>query len=846
MDLSKKKFIRKITSRMLAAVVGAAVMVQGYGPTLASAIDTPEYISEVYLSYGENDEAAKKWLTDNGYTVVDQNLNEDTRDGAFSWIGLASKERSVYLGYKTTTNKDDAITDMRTMNMNNPSYSYEAYEKLLETQRSTIAQFASNMKAALAEYRENYKKGLTKAKAAHDILNHYIDEDSNDTPLGDLFLEKVKEEMTEEEYYKEPEKHADLTTLLMQSNSLQLKEALEGLYYAMDTAEDSWITRLADAGDFASISARYEEEFSTVSESDRFKLITAEYDEDAKLLAENITELRSSLDIYKNNTLKIDASEQERKDYFAKHTDVKETEWANSAVAYATLANVEFDDQNLLDFVYDKDNDFSDPEGRQVLYPLVASMSKGQRNLLTYVGLKDMAYLGQLDSKGWENVYKEVQDISKVIKPVSVYRGIDRTIFYPGGIALTNKAKQYKESSGANYMDTLLGHGIQLDAAICLGSTLVMFGVGVGLLKASAGPTSIEEIADYIYKQKMDAYKLVDDVEKKAVNTFLDYCKANKITEITTTKGNATEVTKNLSWEYISDDDKKLFEEWMKEKGRGNELDDLLEEYNSANEEFTEITGEIDGKRISYENNVGKNLTLRCIGTVLCFVSVILATLTVAFTYIQMKDYYNVTYLSIPSKMVNEDTDEKGRSVYTFYNCVKCNREAQGFGNTKLGDDGDLNGDVGKEWLALYTTKDKAAGEPILADIMIQKGSTAAPLDKKPLSMFGYEDAVNIVDDKYSYKDGVGGMYMFYADSANAAANASAKETKEDDKTKSSAAEPDKSSKADAASEASAENDKSVNTGSVFGAGSLVLTGTLSAVAGAIIVFILTRKRKTA
>ena len=91
---------RTVSSKVLAALVGAAVMIQAQAPALASAADEQEYISEVYL------------------------------------------------GYKTTTDKDSAIRDMRAMNMNG-NYSYDEYEKVLENKKSEINAFISSMKTAV-------------------------------------------------------------------------------------------------------------------------------------------------------------------------------------------------------------------------------------------------------------------------------------------------------------------------------------------------------------------------------------------------------------------------------------------------------------------------------------------------------------------------------------------------------------------------------------------------------------------------------------------------------------------------------------------------------------------------
>lgn len=57
--------------------MGTVLLVQTQAPVIASAEQNPtQYISELYLSYGKDDKTAKDWLEKNGYTVIDQNLNE--------------------------------------------------------------------------------------------------------------------------------------------------------------------------------------------------------------------------------------------------------------------------------------------------------------------------------------------------------------------------------------------------------------------------------------------------------------------------------------------------------------------------------------------------------------------------------------------------------------------------------------------------------------------------------------------------------------------------------------------------------------------------------------------------
>lgn len=264
----KKRVLKTLCSKALAVTVGAAMMMQAYGPTFASAAEETQYISEVYLSYGKDDASAKKWLEDNGYTVVDQNLNEGAEGGGavLSFIKIGSEKRSVYLGYKTTTDSKQAITDMRAMNMKG-EYSYDEYEKVLESKKTEITNFIADMKSALAEYRANYKSGALKAKIAHDKMNLLLDDDCDNAPLGDLLLQPIKEEMKEEDYNKEPTKHADMTTLILQGNMGYVNNIMTDICYAADTAADNWVGRLEKSKGLDGLMERYESQYASFAES---------------------------------------------------------------------------------------------------------------------------------------------------------------------------------------------------------------------------------------------------------------------------------------------------------------------------------------------------------------------------------------------------------------------------------------------------------------------------------------------------------------------------------------------------------------------------------------------------
>jgi hypothetical protein len=494
---------KSMALKITAAVLTSALALQQPVQLIAQAAQTPEYLSEVIISYGNSDDESKKWLSDNGYQVVDQNLNQGAEGGAewMSWAGLASEKRSVYLGYKTTQNANEAITDMKIMNMNG-GYSYEAYEQVLEEIKKEKEHFLNNMQKALDEYRENYKNGVTKAKVAHDNLNKFFDDDTGKY-MGDLLLNTMKTE-DEAAWEKDPKNHADMVTILMQGNSTVVSEIMQNLAFASDTAEDSWLDRalatqftlkpeitaaeadLIEDDEFNSDDEEEPEEVSTdtvystngfeamlyqyeaeygYDEETLAKRLVAEYDDDAKMFASSLVGLQNLLTNYTKSDLSKNATAEELKAYFEaeEHRFESPTLWLAGCTMFEALNNVTYNGDSLLQYLIYSDNDFLSNEAylegweeqgipqRAVLYPFVASMSEGQRALLEYTAMNRMLTIGLMDDETWASLNETLQDTKYGVidlEPCSVYAEVDRDSFKVGNVAVTNVAQGLQASTG--------------------------------------------------------------------------------------------------------------------------------------------------------------------------------------------------------------------------------------------------------------------------------------------------------------------------------------------------------------------------------------------------------------
>ena len=115
-----KQCAKMITALVLALVMAAAAPFNAHASSKSG-----KYVSEVFVAYGKDAEDAKKTLGSLGFTPVEGNLN----DGGKTY---------VMLGYKTTDDIRDSITDLAVMNMRG-DYSVEDYKTLMKKQKTEIA-----------------------------------------------------------------------------------------------------------------------------------------------------------------------------------------------------------------------------------------------------------------------------------------------------------------------------------------------------------------------------------------------------------------------------------------------------------------------------------------------------------------------------------------------------------------------------------------------------------------------------------------------------------------------------------------------------------------------------------
>ncbi len=721
-----KKLSMIIISLMLALSVACSLPAQVFADSV------PEYISEVKIGMGKEPEDAKASLADYKILSDDKGNPVDRNQKAGGSIG-SKGEKTVYLGYKTTTERSEAVTDLALMNMKG-GYSVKEYEALLQYQMdSQIIPLVDNFLSAINEYRENYNSDNEENKAravyVHDVLDKFIDDDTG-RGLGELLLNETKYEMGDEAYNKlsaeEKKNHADILTIIAQSNGRATLMIENLITRAADTNDDTWIDRLSGLSydnllsafeglptDVAAKAAKlYDNDAVKILNMwDDFRNNLLDYDNAVKAVSKyDAANFRNALD--KIESLNDASPENEKSEALEDYTEARSEMMdviakGNTAAIHDMLAEVEYGDGTLLDF-FTRSAEEAESD-KESLYPLVASLSDGQRAGLDFISLEELTSIALSSAEGYKDVNLDA------LQEASIYEGVDRTIYRKGGVALTSDAIR-KDAEQLIQQESDTFSDLTIDF-------MIIATVTFSVLTASAVVWVESAMSLARVNQKIDAEIRVLQNKSEGMN---------------------------LNW--TRDD---VFR-------TNQELADDFEFYTSKTSTCAKLT-------------VG-----------LTVVFVVITFITTYLSYRDLVDYYKVEFTPIPHYMVDEKDitayNEFGEKVVftnqaVFYKAVECNRTDKDEMYNNLGTCADMNGDVGKQWLALYAQKSDVSA-PILADsLLVKVNDSSVPAGYTTgIHMFGSGSAFNLNSELYDWnKDSPSVMVYFRTDTKTAkTANTSA------------------------------------------------------------------------
>ena len=723
------------------------------------------YISEVKIGMGETADEANKELTAEGYIILTDDsgapadLNKDA--GTDSRYKDGPKSRVVYLGYKTTTDPNEAITDLAAMNMKG-GYSVEDYKLLMNQHFETrIKPFIERFIATINEYRQNLKKpedtlNFKRADYFRRMLNKLIDDDTGGH-IGDLLAEETKYEMGDVKYNalsdSEKKKHADIVTILLQGNgkAVALMEVL--LSKATDSSDSTWLDRFCDT-DLETLEDEIRAEKPSLStKSDVDAELDKKYDDIARQLLDKWEDMGELLEEPEDKLDKATDSIEEREDKTEEleerldslelsspamevaETVVDTTTEAIDATADAMdlrsgvvamyLDTVDYQDGTLLDFFRRSSGDFSG-NGIRELYPIAASLTEGQKAGLEFLSIMDLISIALQDEESFKDTKIETST------EASVFEGVDREIYEPGGVAITTETKR-QDSAKAEKKDANVG--ITSDLSI--------------IFYASLGTSALLTVGAGI------AYHVVKNLNLKSVATL---------------NSQVSELTGQLkSARYFLD---KYPEPTGLEKLMGSTQ---ITQHDMWSKEVNNLTTQLDEVNNKLNDAMKPSKYFKYLTIAMVVITLVLTGLSIWSTLSDYDAYYNVTFTPIPKFMVDEvdiiTYNRKGEKIVinnqtAYYRIVTCNRKEGSSDREKevygmLKDRSDLNGDIGKQWLALYSVKYRNSS-PILADSLKFSADNLPDGYDTGIHAFGEKTPMNINKKTYLFAENPPARYVCF------------------------------------------------------------------------------------
>ncbi len=705
--MKNKKFFSALISVILVVAICVTTCTSAFAAT-----SKESYISDLILCMAKSADEAETKLKAQGYKLMSEdNLNDSLSDGG------------MYLGYKSTPNRKEAITGISAMNMNG-KYSYTDYENLLNSIKENVTATVNGLVPMITAYRTNYNDGKAIALSVHDTLNKFYEDDSK-TYMGDFLLNCDLKDVT------------DLTKVFMQAYSPFIVNIQQLLFIAGESSNDKkWIEKMAESDEDFLLDL-YMDSYPTPNKA--YRAMAADYGNSADSIRltwnsfyQNLSDIKTKYFTEENGKLTFNSeaiteqiedaptsedvtegiSEEALSEVLEKNIEVQSaTNDYSDAVLIEYLNSVEYAGGTMLDFFMRDESEVDDTE----LYSLAYFMGKKLCAQITNVSLQQVisrVIVDGEDSK--KDDFAEVSELLSSIDNVSIYEGVDRSLF-DDGVALTSATTEKYVSSGKSWSEDLFDRIFQPGKAgdykwydflaFYVMPVIVSAGIYVGITAFVSKFESIiglgtESMQTMVVRYHAESVKVSNIVFENIV-----------ISETYTETMTKTATSKLANMTY----------------GKGSS-----------------IASSTGGKVI-----LGVRAFFLAVAVVFTLISMGMAI----YTLFAENEPQTAKYSSIPNHIVDTVSTDNGDD-YIAYNYVP----------NLSGNAGDLNNFVGVAgWLTLYYTKDQSVGEPITTDMKIVKGSSNSPLDYDCVSLFGEESAINLTSKDYTgKKDSANGTYIYF------------------------------------------------------------------------------------
>ena len=671
-----------------------------------------------------------------GYTLINTPLSDLTANGG----------TKLYFAVATTPNPNEAITDIKAMNMNG-DYDYQAYADYLAQFEQWADAKAETTLTGVREFKRNFKTKTPSAVFAYDMLN-YLTEDG-ETPLGDALINFTGYDF-----------ERIIHDIVKKSNLAMLEYIRQLLLVACsETLAVDFVTSLLEHGyDNPLINGDYSEYNTAAADLinslvDTNRMIKAY--RDAKAIHGD--DLNSYIE---ETNAAINKAIAESDEYSEMYMNAQEESKEIKDILSGELLCSLFDEVYYLDDHGNKirltdilamDPTAEDQSKRptmSMVLPIVALMSDGQR-ALAGCGFDKLvgSVVNEYNSNDSE-AQKALESIQAIWDTagngglISVYAGVELSLYDPNGIAMIGKAKETAAEAETGYNNFL---GLPAYA-----TGLMLAGATVGI----AGSCALFRYSTKLVNLPSEIARVTETLEAaKATRTSL-------ISDITT-KVNAAETG------------------WAKVNVAGKYTQGFMDVDSRINALSKELSG-LQAAQASKISNAAVLLKAFAIFMFMFSVAMFITSLIALIQELSTEEEKDAEYLDVPRVLVDsiEYKDYDERKQMTTYNqliyykgiidpFMSDEKAKTNLTPTKVMDvfDWSLTGSD-REWIALYATKDGRVGNPILANDI--QNTLAILVETSTASyttlMNGYNDRVRLFGSDSYTKCGSGVIAFNHGD----------------------------------------------------------------------------------